>query len=272
VALVSALCASSALGAINSSGGFTYVTKHRQVSEPPTQISRAFEAPCPRGTHVYGGGTYNDQGFGDVVVGHSAPLDGGDKDRRPDDGWKAVLNYLDAMDVYTYAICAAPEPRYERTEVEADGAVISWSLPCDKPGEWPISGGTTGSSQVVEIDSYPSPVARQWEFAVYNASLTSPTLKATAVCAKLDVTLAQHSVDVDPDEQESAFATCDGKRRIVGGGQFVPNDNGHIFGAASRPIGTGTPGTRGWESWVDNYGDFMQGFTAYGVCAKPLKH
>ena len=63
------------------------------------------KAQCPHGTHVTGGGLY-DEGGSDRIFA-SKPLDGSDADHKPDDGWRGTaFPEQDSEDVTTVAICA----------------------------------------------------------------------------------------------------------------------------------------------------------------------
>jgi hypothetical protein len=87
----------SAQGKVQSVGGLKYVTTKSNGAQ-----GFVGEAHCPRGTHVLGGGVHTD--FVSYDVDESYPIDGGDPDKIPDDGWAATLN--DSAGVkHVYAIC-----------------------------------------------------------------------------------------------------------------------------------------------------------------------
>ena len=62
---------------------------------------------CPQGMHVLSGGAYTSGSSLEDEVAGSAPFDGRDRDKRPDDGWKGEINAgPEDETMRTYAICS----------------------------------------------------------------------------------------------------------------------------------------------------------------------
>jgi hypothetical protein len=261
--------------AVDSAGGFKYVTKRKQLEGPAAPAFKTFSAPCPPGTHVYGGGHYNNLGFGAIHVPHSGPYDGGDDGRKPDDGWRAVFRYEDAVRVSAYAICARPAPSYSQKTATVPAAVGSDPggkdvRPRCPGGESPISGGSAGPNGLRQTASIPDPVAGRWILAMINQSHVAREVRATAVCSSKPVSHEEAGPDsVAPGTQGSHAVECPAGTHVVGGGQNYSTD-GQMLTAASRPLDFAGPADDGWQTWVDNHDTIARGFFAHATCAEPL--
>ena len=66
---------------------------------------------CPRGTKVVGGGVESSAGFrsgSGMMINSSAPLDGGDGNNTPDDGWSGAVDVFQnagGSRIFVWAIC-----------------------------------------------------------------------------------------------------------------------------------------------------------------------
>jgi len=155
IALVGAVCLvipTSASAITYTAGRLTYVLKDAPVPAD-TQASKSIR--CPSGTEVTGGGAYTSGGTVDDEVATSAPVDAGDRDRIPDDGWQAELNAPGQDHVLTaYAICAPFDHLSyvrESAPVGPNGSkTVHAACP---PGTKPIGGGarTTSSSTAIAL-------------------------------------------------------------------------------------------------------------------------
>ena len=90
-------------------------TRYRTISHAVTAgNARTLAAPCPRGTHVSGGGVKGGAAAAEAYVNSSYPYDGADADGAPDDGWKARVYNITANKAMmkVYAICGASKPFY----------------------------------------------------------------------------------------------------------------------------------------------------------------
>ncbi len=90
-------------------------------------------ADCPADQHVLGGGAAAGQ-FGniaDAYVNSSYPIDDGDRNRVPDDGWRARLYGANQADAAAVAVCARTKPRYRRL-VSASNEIVSVNCPSDR--------------------------------------------------------------------------------------------------------------------------------------------
>jgi hypothetical protein len=73
-------------------GVIDQLVRRSQVVDTPLNTPTTGVARCPRHARVIGGGVGNDFQYpGKAYVARTQPLDGGDRDRLPDDGWKGTM-------------------------------------------------------------------------------------------------------------------------------------------------------------------------------------
>lgn len=274
VAVALLVAEAPASGEVASAGGYEYVTERRSLDAPASTTAYSkIAASCPRGTHVLGGGHYNNRGFGVVEAAHSGPYDGGDRGRAPDDGWRAVLQRRDSVTATAYAICAPLMPTYVRKRVDVEGgATVTVRPSCRDAGDEPTSGGTSGNPRLRHTESgpYVQLAVEKWTLVVDNPTPETRSFNAMTVCAPLNL---DHPVDapsaVAAESQGSTSCPCAPGRFVVGGGQrYSP---GGVVTVASRPTGFSAPAADGWQAWIDNFNAESRSFQAYAVCAKPLR-
>jgi hypothetical protein len=72
------------------------------------------KAHCPAGTFVAGGGNYITGSNEDATLQATRPFDDGDRNRKPDDGWRVkAFNLRDLKkDLTAYAMCRKERPKY----------------------------------------------------------------------------------------------------------------------------------------------------------------
>jgi hypothetical protein len=268
VAALAFLAAAAPAGAsVIRSGGFRYVTKNYPSQ---SEALRTLSAPCPRGTHVWGGGHYNTGGFSEALPRHSYPYDGGDRGKSPDDGWKAQVSAQEGVIVSVYATCAARPPRYERGSVPAGGHLKTpGEVGCDKGFE-AVSGGTQGYQHAIEAASGPDFGELGWFVSLDNYG-EDRVVKSFAVCVKRTVVAPSDNDEVLPGTQEGHSVSCPAGLRIVGGGAGNPAPFRDIAMAASRPQGFGSTGADGWQVYLDNFDDSNTYlFSVWATCVEPL--
>lgn len=84
-----------------------------QRSKPANPVSTTtVKAACPRNRHVAGGGA----DAGQQYLGSSYPYDSKDKDKKPDDGWKATSYGLQDATFTAIAACSKKMPKYVKDE------------------------------------------------------------------------------------------------------------------------------------------------------------
>ena len=179
-----AVVAGPAPAETTSAGKFRYV--QRYFSVPAESESKREVARCPRRTHVYGGGTSAAQSFGRGVVNSSYPVDLGDRDRIPDDGWAVHYdNYMPRADsAIITAICGRANPKYRKANTQIP-AYRSRTLSAQCPrGTYAWGGGasTRGPYNTFHLSqTFPSS-ARAWRSTLANFKGTSRGGSVYVIC------------------------------------------------------------------------------------------
>jgi hypothetical protein len=93
---------------------------------PATPHALTLTANCPGTRHVVGGGAAAGQSgsIADAYVNSSYPIDDGDRNKAPDDGWRARLYGANQSDAVAVAVCAKTKPRYRRLDATASDIVV----------------------------------------------------------------------------------------------------------------------------------------------------
>jgi hypothetical protein len=213
--------------------GLQYRTRSAEAAPGSTETATA---PCPKGTHVLGGGGDLGAEYGSALLSHSYPYDGRDGDTRPDDGWKAKGSALDRfVRVSASAICAPFLPRYRRASFEVDpaAALTEVEVPCGGQLEV-VSGGSQGPVAVRQADGRPvdhGASGDDFELGFDNVAGASRRVTGFAICTDaVDVSYAVAGDFAAPGRDRGVgSAQCPpGAPNVVGGGQR----NGAPFGAA----------------------------------------
>ena len=175
-----------------------YVIRTEAVNVPDGK-ERGGVAQCKEKEVVVGGGGRSSGFFAEeTYLSSSAPVDDGDKDNRPDDGWAAELNndeggsLLDTLDVF--AICdrthKASGFSYEsRTKRLKDAELRGIGAPCGSDAL--VGGGVSTAAKYkhgLYIDST-FPFASQNEWFAYVTNFETPDgdarkITATSICKR----------------------------------------------------------------------------------------
>jgi hypothetical protein len=168
--------------------------KFRSASKPVASAAiETVKAACKPGFEVTGGGLQS----ANPRVLASAPYDGGDKDKKPDDGWKATALNDDpsARDLLAYASCRKAgtwDLQYLKTKQQAIGSDAS-AASTDVCTDGVVTGGgasivgTTGLTRLHE--SYPADFgdadetpADAWTSSLRNGSGAATSGTFYAIC------------------------------------------------------------------------------------------
>ncbi len=179
---------------------------------------------CPSRWTVVGGGVDVEGGNGFTRVAGTTPVDGRDRDRALDDGWKGTINNATAEDrsMTTYAVCANGG-RYRRLRLsETVGASTrnTRDLTCPA-GQVIVGGGVSikgGGLDAYLLESVPS--VQQWYGSIANDSADDVTQSTFAICstnAAFGLTGNNETLQPDAAAQE-VDAPCPSGTRVVSGG------------------------------------------------------
>jgi len=252
---IAAVMLFGAVGAAQAQGAFgelEYVSKFEALS---VNDRDSVKRGCPPGTHVLGGGQYLFSGFQTAVLTASAPFDGGDAGKQPDDGWKTTVDGQDgfANELTVYAICSSRQPKYVQRSVrmrEEDSRAAHSVCPTNTrvlgggarlPG--PYRSPFVHDSAPFEDD--------EWEVAAF--TFEPGTMVMSAICARTKTDIVSDSGIAPGQSFGEAFPACDEGEPVVGGG-FSGRDIG-LTGTISAPFdgldGDSTPDD-GWQVEMDN--------------------
>lgn len=229
VAAVSVVAAVAAVAGVagtapaetTSAGKFRYV--QRTFTVPGSSQSARQVAKCPGRTHVYGGGTTNQQSFRRGIITASYPVDLGDRGRVPDDGWAVRYdNYAPtSTSAVVTAICGRATPKY-RSAARPVGAgrFLTLALRCPR-GTYVWGGGgsnrapydTTFLSQ-----SFPNSV-REWTATLSNFSGGTHVGAIYVICGTRQPRYVRDSTTVLPEASGLWDADCPNQRfHLISGG------------------------------------------------------
>lgn len=255
----------------------TYV--ERTVKVKPGAARVATRVACPEGTSVVGGGVRGPDYNALEIVG-SAPFDGKDGDRDPDDGWRGVAHnrFNDPSELTVHAICTSDVTyTYVTTVVVADkGSRTSAFAMC--PSGMVAGGGavltradrasqltaTIPTDSLDDMDILPDD---GWGGAAWSEKGKSK-LRVTAICDPTNVFYDYRLNNMGSLPQSSfiseAPTTCadPGELHVSGGAAFDGSEDGPFFG---RLFPSGTPMGTSYSASPGNMGSTVNAI-GMGVC------
>jgi hypothetical protein len=271
---VATLAFAPAAGAkVQNAGGISYASKKISVpaAQTPAGAFRRYVAKCPKGTRVIGGGERNDSAFDQVRMAQSYPVDDGDPNSAPDDGWGVLLqNVADVKHTgKAYAVCAAVKPTY----ISA-GFMIAASSQDDNEVDCPAgrhiaAGGTRGHKLLFQNSLFPFP--ETVGFYMDNFDSAPHPVTGTAICLKSPTqVLATDQATLDGPERKRLKLTCPAGKHVLSGGQ----DNSAAFdfyAQSSFPSaqGGGAPDDF-WNLTLELLGAGSRTARGYAVCTRAL--
>jgi hypothetical protein len=177
---------------IGGAGGLHY--RARSGPEIAENESDRVQVRCPKGTTVIGGGAQG--GPPGAFINTSAPLDLGDDDSLPDDGWvvRVKNSGLTTTNISASATCAGPNVgdfvyRKDRDAPDLNG--VSHPIAECPPGtavsgggfsaEGPIPSAWINSSRPYDLNGNGTP-SEAWEVYAYKKSAGASKFTAHAIC------------------------------------------------------------------------------------------
>ena len=264
--------------AASSAAGPRYVTNS---SESISTGQVTVQAHCRENEQVSGGGVLSSGVYGDARINGSYPVDAGDGDSVPDDGWGATVDNVSGatVDVTVYAICGSLDLAYREKDLTV-GQVVT-KIGC--PGSRRVVGGGASSAgtfaQATYLDNdYPFDTDSDHDSIPDNAWLvyTQDTLftggitgKGYSICAKgaklryrqnLGSMVATHT-------QNHADAACPDATKPVGGGANSGSANVYLTTTAPADLAGGPP-PDSWRGAADNTLSFDRSVSSYVICQK----
>jgi hypothetical protein len=273
------LVASGLVGVAEADAGaptvtFTYPNRSK-VIRPNEKLAQT--VPCPRGSQVVGGGSLVTGSAGESLLHVSAPFDGDDRDKDPDDGWRTVgTNRNDTKHfLSSWAICAVgANVSYLSALVELPpGGQPQATQPC-ATGERPTGGGVAikrpNRSSIIQttfpIDNADADAFRNngWGARLSNGSERSMQFRLWAICTTSGTLSVQGNPAVmDDGETESIFMSCPGGYSVTGGGFFADLDDEFIL-SGNHPSAASPDET--WIATATNRSGSTENVSVWALC------
>jgi len=245
---------------------------------------KAVTVKCPKGTKVAGGGSQiEDRSLAVKILG-SHPIDGRDRDRKPDDGWRTVgaNEYQEPKELSVWVVCAeSGRYRYVRStaEVPVNGRA-SATVSCRRDEQ--VSGGgglmlsnhrfvhLTASHPGDDTSDIDPDVDNLWSVRGQNSTTKVQKLRAWVICASQG-TFSYPSTQASVGSGATSIQSvdCAGLSQVTGGG-ITAFDDAALFLNATRPHTVDADGIvdDGWTAAASNAGPPETVFVA-AICLEP---
>ncbi len=166
--------------------GLRYRTRSQAIG---AQRRGTLRVMCPSRSKVVGGGVTVTGGNTFTRVASNGPIDGGDRNRTPDDGWEgSIANRTpDARRMTTFAICATTgRYRYINSTQKTMPNTFGQETALCPAGMVIVGGGGVVRGAGVKTHRYedrPTAAPDGWRVSVRNDSAKALTLRTTAICS-----------------------------------------------------------------------------------------
>jgi hypothetical protein len=259
---------SAAPADVTRAAGISYVEKNFGKGGSYLKL----RAPCPKGTHVLGGGEVTNAGYFTARLHHTFPYDDRDRGKAPDDGWEVRMSNVGEHHFVAYAICSKRSPKYVTKDQAVNANDQTNNNVACPAGTAATAGGHKGSKTVAENSGWST--LTSWTYFIDNASNQALPVTAYAICVKFPVAIASGMITAGPQSESFVGGTCPSDKHVVGGGLSNGAGVDQMWTNSTHPTDGGDNGSApddGWGAWVDN--TTMNGISAsaHAVCAGPLK-
>jgi hypothetical protein len=221
------------------------------------------QAFCPTGKVPVGGGGVIASSDVRANVNSSLPLA---------NGWAIDVNNASGASTTASArvICIKQPRKYQVVSVSGianpAGSESAGIVSCPT-GTAVLGGGALSQSTDLTVNlnsSFPLSAGNGWRSDVSNASTSSSSFAAFAICAKQPngyAVLSSGDVTATPGTEAAAFVSCAGNAVPLGGGLVSFDSDLHVNVNSLRPE------AHGWTSFLNNASAFGAPFDARVVCA-----
>jgi hypothetical protein len=266
---------------LGSAGGVDYRQANRFFDPPDTPKATA---TCPSSRHVAGGtfAIYDPESTDTFIVNGSLPVDLGDGDHQPDDGWRVKGSYIPAhAGAATTAMCTEEDYRYRvKHQPVAVGYPPEVRVGCGGDN-WHVTGGgasiPTGNN-LTESFPFDSDDSRGrpddgWAATAYVDNL-DVRLSVYAVCAHEAPEYHKESRVLNPGSGSSVLPDCAPDSHLIGAGGKVHGSS--EYSTIKDVLATDDPGEPGQAPDDGAYAlgnlslasPASQRLTGYAICAK----
>ena len=239
------LCAAPAQARGPDEGPFEYVSKgFEAVQGEEVRVT----ARCPGKTHVLSGGQTNDAPIFNSEALSSYPVDDGDRDAKPDDGWRAELYAYTSLSGEVRAVCTGERVTYAKAAFKAAPATrSSFGAVCPD-----VKDATAFGIKVprgVQPDTA-FPTGFSGSGSVDNVYAEKLKVKTITPCVGFETASSVDGVNVAPGNRGSVSNTCTADDYVIGGGVDTSAAYGESILVSTYPNeSTGPPDS--WNAVVD---------------------
>jgi hypothetical protein len=233
---------------------------------------------------VVGGGQYVFSGFSDATLTSSAPVDGKDRNKTPDDGWKSTVRNFNPLDTVTvFAICIGTPITYKSGEFSAGPGreAKTGRVACPRgthtsgggvklPAKYEDGGWLEASAPFDGNDGNAKP-DDGWT-ATGGVEERKVKMKVTAICAGSrfgNLKYANVKGTAPVMNYGESSVPCPDNTHVTGGGVTTEGVAFHPMTISSPFDGTDPNGRpdNGWQGEFDNYSNSDPGvITTYAIC------
>lgn len=230
---------------------------------------------CPREMQVVSGGAFTGGSSLEDEVADSAPYDGKDDDKKPDDGWKASINAgAGSVEFQTWAICSDTLKLTYRSRPSEDALQGEFGTPPCPVGTLAVGGGMEVKGRSIDTPlkgSRPTQTGDAWSSYAFSPNFP-PGLKGVAhsVCAKSDkIQYVNNSKMVPNQTQDDVEAQCPSGTKVIGGGGGGGNFDGVELASILPSDGSddNSKPDDAWTTWSNNEDTGSAGQDAIGSVA-----
>jgi hypothetical protein len=262
--------------------GEVYVSKSMRV---PNHERRTLTVACPKGRPVLSGGTYVTGSDISLEVASNGPVDGPDRNRKPDDAWLGSISN-DSGESQKMIVTAQCGRRSDRAHLEYvrfsrdlfPGGESKTGQTCS-PGFSLVGGGLVASGNTRNaplLGSWPFDTDLDgtrddaWLHWIRNGSSKKIRLSYTSICADFAgaFTSAQATGNIAAQTQGPLTVTCPSVDQVAFGGGGWPEDT-TVNLATLRMNPTSNESIDGWTMWMNNTGFATKGIDVATVCFEP---
>jgi hypothetical protein len=245
------IAAALALAAAPAGAAITHVEIDKTFTGPGS-----IKAPCPGGSHVISGGMGTFNGYGGILLTGSYPYDGGDRDAKPDDGWKVDVTNRGGLETAADALCSKQTWRYPSADFRFPRFDDGTGTVACPSGTHVVGGGGRAGTLIGLLpgdgkDSDKSPDDR---FTVHTESGATGKTKGTAyaICGKSKPEYVTTKTGaIGTHEEGGEFdAECPSGSAVLGGGAGM--NVGHRDGAINS-LFPRVDSIQAGGAYLDNY-------------------
>ena len=268
-----------------AAAGSDIVYRDKTVALPAKTFGQTLTVRCPRGSVVVGGGSFNGGVFGGSTLLGSYPVDGDDRDKDPDDGWRSVANNptKTKYTLSTFVACRyGAGVTYQSSFGDLEPLERERGAAYCQSGDSIVGGGgriaptnrrahLEGSHPVDDQTDGDASPDNGWNVAVSNPSQTKVTLRTWAICANETVSYVPDPRLVPANTASTITTLCPAGTESSGGG-FISQLGRPFVLVMTKPYDTTDSNNvryNGWSVTAYNTASVAENINVIAICMYP---